>query len=132
MERRSSVNKHHLHWEARHYKRQSILNRLREHQGLIIPMNLFDHREIHAALRPGPQPTPQQAEELLSHLGHYDSQAERIDYLDMAADFMQDCNPRYAGHLLVQRSYILLTPFTQVERDIVAQEREEYHYEQSA
>ncbi|MDL2342296.1 MAG: hypothetical protein QFB87_04445 [Patescibacteria group bacterium] len=124
MERRSNVNRHHLGWEKRHWQKNNVLRRLRDHQGMIIPMNLYDHRELHHNLLPPPMPTPGQAEELLSHLGHYDSMSERIDYLDMAAAFMQDRNPRYAGHLLVQRSYVLLDPFTQVERDIVAFERD--------
>ena len=129
---RSSINKHHLHWEAREYKRNGILNRLRDHQGMIIPMNLYDHRELHADLKPTPKPTSQQAEELLSHLGRYDPTAERIDYIDMAVNYMRDVNPQYTGHLLVQRAYVLLTPFSQVERDIIEQEREEYRYEQPA
>jgi len=118
-----NVNRHHLNWERRHWQKNNILRKLRDHQGMIIPMNLFDHRELHHDLLQPPKPSPEQAEKLLSHLGHYDSQAERIDYLDMAVDFMEEENPRYAQHLRVQRSYVLLHPFTQVERDIVEMER---------
>ena len=119
-----NVNRHHLNWEKRHWQKNNILRKLRDHQGMIIPMNIFDHREIHHDMLPPVMPTNQQAEELLSHLGHYDDQSERVDYLDMAAEFMKDRNSRYAGHLLTQRAYVLLTPFTEVERNIVEMDRQ--------
>lgn len=125
MERRSShqVNRHHTFWEKREFRKNGILNRLREHQGFVIPMDLFDHRELHRDVSPPPKPTLQQAEELLGHIGRYDDQSERIDYIDMAVAFLSDKNPRLAQHLTVQRGYVLLNPFTQVERDIVEMER---------
>lgn len=118
-----NTNRHHLNYEKRQFKKNGILNKLREHPGLIIRMNLFDHRTLHHDLTPPPMPTPRQAEELLTHLGRYDDQSERIDYLDMAVDYIKDQNPKYAGHLLVQRSYVLLSPMTQTEIDIVEMER---------
>lgn len=117
-----NFNRHHLNWEKRQWKKNSILNRLRDHQGMIIPMNLYDHRELHQDMLPPPQPTPKQAEELLSFMGRYDSQSERIDYLDMAVTFMAPQNPRYALHLQTQRDYVLWTPVNALERDIVAME----------
>lgn len=122
MEQLSDVNRHHLAYQKRHWRKSEILYKLRSHQGMIIPMDIYDHRELHHDLGETPMPHPHDAEELLDYLGEYDSMAERIDYLDMAANFMTERSPAYAGHLLLQRSYILLTPFTQVERNIVAQQ----------
>lgn len=123
MERRKNVNNHHLGWEKRHWQKNNILRKLRDHGGMVIPMNLFDHRDLHHDMMEPPMPKPHQAEELLSYLGTYDDQSERTDYLDMAANFMDERHPRYAQHLRVQRGYILLDPFTQIEKDIVEMER---------
>lgn len=123
MNSQKNVNSHHLLYEARHWKKNNILYRLRTHRGMVIPMNIFDHRNLHHDLLEPPRPTQQQAEELLQHLGTYDSQAERTDYLDMAVNFVELSNPRFAQHLLLQRAYVLLTPFTQTEVDFIEQER---------
>lgn len=115
----SAQNRHHLGWERRQWEKNNILYKLREYPGMIIMMNLRDHNELHRELLPPPKPTNQQAEELLSTFGKYDSQTERTDYLDLAVRQLQDTNPRYAGHLLLQRGFVLLHPVNQLERDMV-------------
>jgi hypothetical protein len=112
-------NNHHLNWERRHWEREKIHRNVRDFGGFVIKMNMFDHRKIHQDLHEPTRPTVDQLEGLLSHLGAYDSQSERTDYLDMAANYMKYRNPGYAGHLLVQKSYILMSPVNQMERDLV-------------
>lgn len=119
-----NVNRHHAFYQGREYKRNSVLNRLRNHQGFIIPMNLFDHRELHQDLFSVPKPDVGATEEFLYHIGPYDSQSERIDYLDMAINYFAEINPRTSDHLRRQRGYVLLHPFTEIERQIVEMERE--------
>jgi len=119
-----NVNRHHAFYQGREYKKNSILNRLRNHQGFIIPMSLFDHRDLHRDLFSVPKPSLEAAEGLLSHIGHYDSQSERTDYLDMAINYLRESNPATTAHLIQQRRYVLLTPFTQIERDMAEMERD--------
>lgn len=119
-----NVNRHHTWYTGREYKRNSLLNRLRNHQGFIIPMNLFDHRQLHQDLFSVPKPDLEAAEELLYKIGPYDSQSERIDYLDMAINHFAEINPATSEHLRRQRGYVLLHPFTLIEQQIVEQERE--------
>lgn len=125
MERRFdyATNKHHANWQKSQFRRNTLLNKLRTYHGFIIPMNLLDHRELHAAIPVPVTPTPDQAERILAHLGPYDSQSERLEYIDQTIDFIREDNPRYAEHLRQQRGFVLMSPYTKLEAETSSLER---------
>lgn len=120
MERPRNVNRHHTFWEAKQYRRNSVLTKLRNHHGFIIPMNIYDHRDLHHELDPGPpRLRPSQAEELLEHVGNYDGQTDRLHYVDEAIGFFVVKDQiEIAEHFEAQREFMMIHPMTAHERDL--------------
>lgn len=46
------TNLHHFNWQKSVWRRDSLANRIRNHPGMILPMNILDHRELHNEIRP--------------------------------------------------------------------------------
>jgi hypothetical protein len=114
-------NEHHFNWERRKCDRISLLKKLRNHRGFIIPMDIYDHRALHREIRPNFPILRKNADivqGLLERIGTYDSQAERLDYVNFAINYLDEREPRLAEHYREQREFVLLKPVTAAERSL--------------
>lgn len=111
MERKT--NRHHVFYEGRLYRRAGFLNRLRTHPGLIIPINIYDHRDLHQELRSSvPVPERDAVEYFLQDvILPFTEGQPRTRSLDQAIGwFAMTGNEATAEHLQLQREFILRTP----------------------
>lgn len=85
---RNGVNEHHLWYFRRRYKTE-VEKKLRSHRGFVIPVNVLDHRDLHANLFEGPpKPNKPQAEGLLQRVGGFVvAEGARTAYIEQAVDF---------------------------------------------
>lgn len=72
----TEVNRHHVMFERGLYKRRRVHFQLRSHPGLILPLRITDHRELHATIerRHGatvPLPDLESTEYFLSDVASY-------------------------------------------------------------
>lgn len=97
---------------GREYRRTPLLNRLRNLHGLIIPMNIYDHRELHEDMGGVPKPKLDAVEHFLNGVVlPYEEGQPRSRTLDQAIGFFaMTGNEATAEHLMEQRAYILRTP----------------------
>jgi len=73
------VNKHHLWWERKSYYTPT-LKQLRRLGGFVIPASAYDHRLLHAQMRPMVVPMKPLAEDIID----FASSVEQVDRFDVA------------------------------------------------
>jgi hypothetical protein len=76
---RHSVNLHHAFWKRRDYKTDRE-KRFRNLKGLVLPLEVKWHRELHANLRPPQKPTV----ELMDHLIDFSQELDGDHYVRFA------------------------------------------------
>lgn len=114
MERLSrNVNRHHAIYTGREVRRFRIWNMVRTHPGLILPIYIPDHRDLHHHLRASvPRPDTDAARYFLEDvITPYRPGQPRTKQLDEAIRFFSQTNNELtAEHLSAQREFILRTP----------------------
>ena len=68
MQERLSKDRHHALWERREYRKRPVANQLRESRGLIVPMAVSSHRQLHMEMAPLPVMSDSLARVGLDHL----------------------------------------------------------------
>ena len=110
-------NSHHTFWQDRHYIGK-IERGFRSHEGLVIPMPEYDHRELHGTLREPKKPNPDQIRQVLGAMSLWRPTHDKsLGALVMARDEFHNMslsdNPdlvinaeKIANHLTKQMSYM--------------------------
>lgn len=97
---RNGTNEHHIWYFRRLYKSEFEKN-LRYHRGFVIPINVLDHRDLHANLFMGPpKPNKPQIYGLLQSIGEFAlEEGARTAYVERAVDFFNGHadNPSHMG-----------------------------------
>lgn len=114
---RPQIDRHHVFYERGLYQRDPIMFRLRSMPGLIIPMNIPDHRALHRRLdnwsnRPTvPQPDYDATLYFITEVSlPYRSDMPRLQTLEQAIGwFSLTNNESTAEHLYAQKEFILNT-----------------------
>lgn len=110
---RKDINTHHVFFEGRVYRRSVILQRLRNHHGLIVPINIADHRDLHHELQGHhgvPTPSYESVRDFLEIVSPYEKGQDRTQTLDEAIGFFALCDEwDTAEHLIQQREFIIRT-----------------------
>ena len=73
------TNKHHIWFERRRY-RSPLDKQFRQYGGFVVPTLVEVHNELHAQVRPPLKPSPDLMRAVLSHLGEFDGDHEKILY----------------------------------------------------
>ena len=101
------INWHHTVWCRAWYKTCAEKN-FRLHSGLIVPMHIPVHNELHANIPPPPKPTRESmlgATALLNDLS--DTQLHNyLDTIERVGDFMISREQKIGEYLLLQLPYI--------------------------
>jgi hypothetical protein len=110
------VNNHHMMFEKRLYRRDRVMNRLREHPGLILPTYITDHQALHRAVwRPNfnlhtptiPMPARESADYFLDNVAEYDRGQDYFHTVDQAIEFFTFSGDEpTAEHLDLQRYFL--------------------------
>lgn len=107
-------NRHHVFYAGREYRKHHLLRNLREHPGMVIPMNIQDHQNLHQDLWISvPKPDLDAVHALLygDILLPYDPNQPRLLHVQQAIGFFaMTGNELTAEHLQSQVEYILRTP----------------------
>lgn len=103
-------NRHHVIFQRASYK-TSVEREFRNHKGLLVPMSLSEHGDLHHRIQPPPKPSRGQilgAVAFLDTLGpELDNPPEAVELL--AVHFMEQQNnlaKRIGKNLLAQLTYI--------------------------
>lgn len=101
-------DRHHLFYESRFYK-QGLEQQFRNYKGLVIPIDIEVHRELHTTLYPPLRPT---TVNMLGCMDYLDTEgynaSNSIDYFKDHAVGNQRANIRIADHLERQLGFIVL------------------------
>lgn len=106
-------NHHHVIYERRACARDRWMNQLRNHPGLLLPIDYADHNDLHAHLRSGvPRPDTTAIQVFLHDIVlPYDREQPRTQTLDQAIGFFtMTGNFATAEHLAEQRDFITRHP----------------------
>lgn len=115
MSRRITENRHHMNWEKRHWMRDGIAKRIREHPGMIIKLPIQQHNELHREIRPLMPMSRELGVIALAHLHALDSddahftapiQADYLWYMAEADTQLGHEAFKYADHLEQQIAFI--------------------------
>lgn len=108
-------NRHHLNWCKNAWYRDGIAKRIREHPGMIIPLPIQLHRELHQEIKPILPPKRMLGTVALSHLHGVGSTDPgfviplQADYLWHIAELDTELGHeafKYADHLEQQISFL--------------------------
>lgn len=109
-------NHHHLFYEKRTYRRNHILNRLRQFPGFIVPIYVPDHRALHRALEGCPTPSLDVAHDIMDVL-RYDPLKTPEYWLKQAIGFFTlNDSLATAEHLQNQLPYVIRRPVIPMQR----------------
>lgn len=101
------TNRHHTFWQRRSYK-TPLERAFRNHQGLVIPTPIDQHRDLHAHLLPPPKPSRDLMVGIINNLerpirGRLDGLLFTLDYLDT-----QSQAENLSAHLTKQLGYLVI------------------------
>lgn len=95
-------NRHHTFWMRRDYK-TPIERAFRNHHGLVIPVDVDVHAELHANLYPPPKPHRELMLGILNNLEEYNL-ANPLDGLEITIDYLE--TGRIRKHLIQQLGFL--------------------------
>jgi hypothetical protein len=111
MERQKGVNRHHLFYTERFFRKEKLMYQLRQQPGLIIPINIYDHRDLHQQIRSStPKPEHEAAAHFISDVLLPFDPSHRLQGIDQAIAFFNLTNNELtAEHLMHQREFLART-----------------------
>lgn len=86
---RSSVNRHHVSWANRNYKTQTE-KRYRNMAGMVLPLLVTEHRELHAHIKPPPKPSHALMQHAIAFNSAIDMRTDVYGQFEQMIEFFAD------------------------------------------